>query len=282
MTGPYVLETIVCPYCSSDQHQPWAEEAGFKVVRCGGCRLLYCNPRPSLAAISMAVRTGVHSAEAHHLDVRAHRVAGKVRYYRRALRSLFADIWDRRQPISWLDVGSGYGEVLEAVSALAPAGSSLEGLEPMAAKAARARARGLTIVEDYLRPEHPEVDIMSLVDVFSHIPSFSSFLSDVRSVLTPGGALFVETGNLADLDGREMFPGELGLPDHLVFTGEKQLEGYLNQAGFEVVRVERRRIDGIVNLPKNLVKRALGRPAALTVPYTSKYRSLLVRARLRH
>ena len=77
------------------------------------------------------------------------------------------------------------------------------------------------------------------------------------------------------------FPGELGLPDHLVFAGEKQLQGFLTQAGFEVLRVERQRIDGVVNLAKNVVKKLLGRPAALGVPYTSKYRSLLVRARLR-
>ena len=173
------------------------------------------------------------------------------------------------------------GEVLEAVSALAPAGSRLEGLEPMKPKADQARARGLTIVEDYLRPEHPKVDFISVVDVFSHIPSFSSFLADVRRVLTPGGGIFVETGNLADLDRREEFPGELGLPDHLVFAGEKQLQGFLTQAGFEVLRVERQRIDGVVNLAKNVVKKLLGRPAALGVPYTSKYRSLLVRARLR-
>jgi len=281
MNAPYVLEAISCPYCGSDRHHRWAEELGFTAVRCESCALIYCNPRPPMAAISSAVRTGVHSAEAHHLNVRARRVGRRVRYYRRALGSLFADIWERRRPISWLDVGAGYGEVLEAVSALAPAGSHLEGLEPMKPKADQARARGLTIVEDYLRPEHAKVDIISVVDVFSHIPSFSSFLGDVRSVLTPGGGLFVETGNLADLDSRDEFPSELGLPDHLVFTGEKQLRGFLDQAGFDVLRVERRRVDGVANLGKNLIKKLIGRPAAVAVPYTSSYRSLLVRARLR-
>ena len=259
----------------------WADERGFVAVRCQACSLIYCNPRPSLAAINSAVRTGVHGVEAHRLDVRARRTGAKVRYYRRAFRSLFDDLWRRGRPISWLDVGAGYGEVLEAVTALAPAGSHVEGLEPMKPKADVARRRGFTIVEDYLRPEHAKVDVVSVVDVFSHIPSFSGFLADVRRVLLPGGEIFVETGNLADLERRDEFPGELGLPDHLVFSGERQLLGYLDRAGFEVVRIERRRIDGVVNMAKNAVKTLMRRPVVLDFPYTSRYRQLQVRARLR-
>jgi len=180
-----------------------------------------------------------------------------------------------------VDVGAGYGELLEAVTALAPLGSRIEGVEPMKLKADRARQRGLTITEDYLRPEHPRVDFISAVNVFSHLPSFSRFLDDVRSVLNGGGEVFVETGNLADLESRTEFPGELGLPDHLVFAGEKHLVGYLDQAGFDVLRIERCRIDGVVNLTKNVVKKVIGRPAGLALPYTSKYRQLLIRARLR-
>lgn len=287
MTGPAsvnrpdVLETIPCPYCGSERHRQWAEEAGFTAVRCEECALIYCNPRLSLAAINSAVRTGIHGEEADRLNVRARRVGRKVRFYQRVLGALFADVWARGRPIAWLDIGAGYGEIMEAVTTLAPAGSRVEGLEPMKAKADAARARGLAVVEDYLRPNHPKVDVVSAIDVFSHIPDFSSFLADVRGVLTPGGEIFVETGNLADLDHRGEFPGELGLPDHLVFAGEPHLRGYLDRAGFEVLRVEPRRVDGVVNLVKNVVKMLIGRPAAFGLPYASKYRQLMVRARLR-
>ena len=85
---------------------------------------------------------------------------------------------------------------------------------------------------------------------------------------------------MADLEARSEFPGELGLPDHLVFAGERHIVGYLSRAGFEIVRIERERIDGWLNLAKNVAKLALGRPAALAVPYRSAYRQLRVRARL--
>jgi cyclopropane fatty-acyl-phospholipid synthase-like methyltransferase len=144
-----------------------------------------------------------------------------------------------------------------------------------------ARARGLSVTEAYLSPSHSKVDYISAIDVFSHIPDFRGFLSDVRQVLNQHGELFLETGNLADVQDRKDFPSELGLPDHLVFAGERHLSGFLKQAGFDVRCIRRRRIDGFTTLLKNGAKKLLGRPAQLTVPYLSKYRQIQIRARLR-
>lgn len=275
------LESVPCPYCRSDRHVHWANENGFAAVRCLECGLLYCNPRPSVELIDSAVRTGAHGPEAQGLVVTARRIGAKVGRYRGVFSAMFGDLWRAGQPVSWLDVGAGYGEILEAVTALAPTGSRITGLEPMLPKAEAARARGLHIVQDYLRPGHPRVQVISLVDVFSHIPDFGQLLQDVRETLEPGGQVFIETGNLADLDRREQFPYELGLPDHLVFAGEKHLLGYLDRAGFDIVEIRRWRIDGLVNLAKNVVKRLIGRPAAFGLPYTSAYRQIQIRARLR-
>jgi SAM-dependent methyltransferase len=281
MSSPVRLEHVPCPYCGSTRHTAWARELGFTAVRCADCAFLYCNPRPAAALIDAAVRTGAHGPEAQGLVVTARRLGGKVRRYRRVFGEMFDDVWRTGRPVSWLDVGAGYGEVLEAVCALAPAGSRVCGLEPMHPKAASARARGLTIIEDYLRPGQHKAQVISVVDVFSHIPDFGTFLLDVCATLEPGGELFLETGNLADLQQREEFPYELGLPDHLVFAGERHLTGYLERAGFEIVRIRRWRIDGLVNLAKNVVKKLIGRPAAFGIPYTSRYRQIQLRARLR-
>lgn len=280
-TDGAILESIACPYCRGTKDALWAEERGFRVVRCASCNLIYVNPRPSLGAIELAVRTGAHGAAAPGLEVTARRIPGKVRRYEKVLAGLFSDLWAGTTPIAWLDVGAGYGELLEAVSKLAPPGSRLEGLEPMRPKALAARQRGLTVIEDYLRPTHPKVQVISFVDVFSHVPDFRAFLADVRAVLEPGGEIFMETGNLADMEDRRQFPDELGVPDHLVFAGEEQLRGYLEDAGFEIAGVVRHRIDGAVNFAKIIVKKILGRPAHLRLPYTSRYRQLLIRARSR-
>ncbi len=233
-----------------------------------------------MAAIDSAVRTGAHGAEVDGLAVAARRVSRKVSHYEHVLGRLFGDVWQRNEPVTWVDVGAGYGELLEAVSRLAPAGSRIEGLEPMRPKATAARGRGLLVTEDYLRPTHAQVQFISFVDVFSHLPDFRAFLADVRYVLLPGGEIFMETGNLADAEDRSEFAGELGVPDHLVFAGERHIRGYLEESGLDVVRIERQRADGLVNSAKCVAKALLGRPTQLRIPYTSRYRQLLIRARL--
>lgn len=274
------VEQIACPLCGGRQHTPWAQENGFAAVTCVGCGLIYVNPRPVSARIDDAVRTGAHSEDLH-LDVRAHRVPGKIRMYQRLIGSLFDDVMSAGRPIRWLDVGAGYGEVVEAVQGIAPAGSRVEGLEPMAPKAQAARALGLRVQEAYLRDLQDRYDFVSAINVFSHVPDFRGFLQEIRSVLDPGGEVLIETGNASDIGARSNFPDQLMLPDHLVFAGEAQMKRFLVEGGFEIVATHRLRIDGPVHFLKTVVKRLLGRPVVVALPYTSPSRTLLFRARLR-
>lgn len=279
MTAPANLVPIACPYCESSRSTPWGEERGFHVVRCADCAFLFMNPSLDRADISKAVETGFH-AEAEGMDVRAHRHEGKVRQYRALFADLCSDMWRDGAPVHWLDVGAGYGEIVEAVFQLAPAESVVEGLEPMGPKAADARSRGLRITQDYLRPGHPPVDVISSIDVFSHVPDYRAFLRDVAGALKPGGRVIIETGNLADVSTRGEFPFELGLPDHLTFAGKAHLVGLLQETGFEVERIVEKRVDTALALVKSVAKKLIGRPGKLRVPYTSDYRQLVVRARL--
>lgn len=279
--SPRAIADSSCPHCGVTDPRRWAEERGYVVARCGACGFLYLNPMPAPENVDVAVRTGMHTDAEGKLDVRGARMAKKVTLYERVFGDLFSDVWRQGTPIHWLDVGAGYGEVVEAVGRLAPSGSTVEGVEPMVAKAKDAAARGLTMTNDYLRRDHAKVDIVSSIDVFSHIPDYRSFVDDVRSVLKPHGEFVIETGNVADLNRRDQFPFELGLPDHLAFAGKRHITAMLEQAGFEIVAITERRVDDLVNLAKSLVKLTIGRPAVLGIPYRSQYRQLIVRARLR-
>jgi 2-polyprenyl-3-methyl-5-hydroxy-6-metoxy-1,4-benzoquinol methylase len=230
--------------------------------------------------IGEAVRSGAHSAEAGHLNVVARRVPGKVTRYRKIISRMFADVTRKQQPISWLDVGAGFGEVVEAVSRWAPAGSRIDGLEPMKPKVAAARARGLNISEGYLGDIRQRYGFVSIINVFSHVPDFRQFLADVRNVMAPGAEILLETGNAADVGDRRHFPGELVLPDHLVFAGVRHVCRYLQESGFEIIQIRSLRIDGLVHFLKSVVKRIMGRAVPLSLPYTSPARTILVRARL--
>ncbi|MBT9463740.1 class I SAM-dependent methyltransferase [Hydrogenophaga sp.] len=274
-------EAINCPCCGTSANTPWSNELGFTVVRCMQCRLLYVNPILKPSYIDAAVREGAHSIEGRKLDVRSRRIPRKIHRYQTELKGMFSDLWQSGKAICWVDVGAGYGETLEAVRGLAPLGSSIVGVEPMQYKAEMARKQGLEVQNSYLEPNIFKADVISMVDIFSHIPNFHSFLQIVIKNLKPGGEIFLETGNLADLSLRREFPNELGLPDHLVFAGESQLRRYLIEAGFDVIQIKKQRIDGFLSSFKSIVKKLLGRPVVLGVPYSSHYRQLLIRARLR-
>ena len=273
-------EMITCPLCRQSAGRLWAEENGFRAEKCGKCGFVYVNPRPVEELISEAVQTGVHSNVRGGHNVVNRRLAKKVSQYRSLLAGLFEDVWRGTSEISWLDIGAGYGEVVEAVQSLAPDGSRIVGIEPMKPKAEHAQSMGLDIRNCYLSDVEERFEYVSLVNVFSHIPDFHHFLQQLKRVLAVNGELFLETGNIGDLSSSHLVPTELDLPDHLVFAGEQNIHQFLDDAGFRVIEVKRIRKDGVIAVAKNVLKKILGRKVAITLPYTSDYRTLLFRARL--
>ena len=275
-------EEIPCPLCGQrDNYLPWAEENGYSAVKCQDCGLVYVNPRPSAELISDAVKTGVHREVDSNRTAIVRRVPRNITLYREILSKMFADVWSGGSPITWLDIGAGYGEVVEAIDSLAPANSKIEGIEPMTPKVNSCKERGLRVREAYLNDVSVRYDYVSLVNVFSHIPDFKDFLLEIKRILKPGGGFFLETGNIGDLATVKEVPTELDLPDHLVFAGEKQIEKFLTESGFDVVQTLRRRKDTVFNAIKNVAKKLLGRNVTLSIPYTSPYRTLLIRAQLK-
>jgi len=279
-TSHIEAEYIHCPLCNDDRTTDWGKENGFACVRCVRCGFLYVNPRPIAKSIDRGVQMGMHQSEQTNLNVIGSRKAWKVRTFKNVVRDLYPELHRLTTPIRWLDVGAGFGELVEAIRDCAPAGSVCEGIEPMIPKAEDARRRGLPIQTLYMQDVKEKYDIVSLIDVFSHIPDFHSFLADVKKLLNPGGEVFLKTGNIADLKSREHFPGPLTLPDHLTFGGERHVHRFLTEAGFEIVSTRAYRIDGWIYSLRNCAKWILRRPVCLSLPYTSDTRILYVRARL--
>ncbi len=225
------------------------------------------------------MKTGVHEDVEDGVPVIGRRAKASVAHYKNIIKFMFFDLLESKKPISWLDVGAGYGEFVEAISSIAPQWQ-IEGLEPMKHKADAAKKRGLNIKEIYLSSVKERYDVLSIINVFSHIPDFNIFLEDIKRVLKKNGELFLETGNAGDLISYREVPNQLNLPDHLVFAGTKNLIEFLNNAGFSVVYIKKMRVDGLILFLKNVVKKLIGRKITLAIPYTSRYRTLLIRAKL--
>lgn len=226
------VEHVSCYVCGSSDSRLWARESGWTAVRCGGCGLVYVDPRPALETISRATETGAHAGGVDRYRPK------KVAFYRDRLANLYEPGYFRTLRGRWLDIGCGYGEFLEALSAASRGALELSGREPNRVKAASARARGLDV-------RGLDGDLggapfrgISLLNVLGHLPDPPSLLRRLRAALAPDGELLLETGNWAELERAEI-PDRLNLPDHLSFASEALVRRVLETAGFSVVRVGR-------------------------------------------
>lgn len=251
VTSPPVLESVACYVCGSSHSSPWAVENGFAAVRCRDCRLVYVNPRPTRESISLAAQSGLHEGAAT-IDETGQRDAGKVSTYQKRLRALF-EAPELASGGRWLDIGCGFGELLEALQLESAGKLVLAGSEPNARKAAAARARGLDVTFRDLERETPGYDFISLLNVFSHLPDPPELLRRLRGLLGARGQLLLQTGNWAELE-RSAIPDRLHLPDHLSFGSEALLRRLLVDAGFSV--------EGVLRLPMfrpGLLQRVFGK-----------------------
>lgn len=267
-----------CPLCRTPEAWDWGHENGFTAVKCVSCGLVYVSPRPADSEISDATRTGQHRHEAGALSVVYTPSRRKLaRYRQRMTRVLDGELG--LDPVSWLDIGAGFGELVEALGDVLPAGSQIRGIEPMAVKAAHARARGLPVGSETLEEVVENFDFVSIINVFSHLPDPGEFLQGIRRLVRPGGTLVVVTGNGGDLESAAEYPDRLDLPDHLVFAGQTQLDAFLMEAGFETYRRDLVRLDTASWAAKAAVKRLMGQPVPLVMPYQSRFRDMCFLAR---
>jgi SAM-dependent methyltransferase len=232
---------VACYNCGCEEGTFYAEENGFTLRRCVQCGLLLLADRPSDDQISQAHKQGKHTG-LKQLDVTGKFAAGKIPRYISILRELFGD----RLPVGtkWLDVGCGHGELLVAIQTCYPGQVSVRGTEPNAQKRASALKRGLDVDYFDLESHNERYDVISLLNVYSHLPDPPRFLQSLSALLRPGGELLIETGDSAHLAPDEHHR-PFYLPDHLSFASEAIVVGILERIGFRVVGVRKYPFGGL-------------------------------------
>lgn len=253
------------------------------MVKCQQCGLLFVNPRPALSEIDEAARTGMHRFGDKALNVIGAFSRRKVRFYVQRLKDVVpAETW-RDPNLSWVDIGAGYGEMTGAVKEMAAKGARVQGIEPCEPKVRVAQKLGLPVDTTPLSQVTDRFTHVSLINVFSHLPDPVEFLRQLAELLVPSGKLLLVTGNAADIS-RDEYPGNLYLPDHLIFGGEESIKAVLEKAGFEVIvartYADMTTMDGpLVTTMKNGIRRIMGKPVLpLRLPKGSRFRSLWIYA----
>lgn len=263
---------VNCYNCGSDQNSFYASENGFILVKCSDCGLLYVTPRPRNDEIHRAHQYGIHQGESALNMTGAYSVA-RSRAYRNILKDLYkTELTQERR--TWLDIGCGHGEFLTALIEFSDQVRA-KGLEPNVHKQESAQSRGLDVTYFDIKSHKQKYDVVSLLNVYSHLPNPPEFFASCRNLLNSGGELLLQTGDAAHLSADEMYRPML-LPDHLSFASKEIVSSILKRCGFGIVTVCKYPVVpfSLIRIIKEFAKFALpNRTCAFKYVLNPKYRT---------
>ncbi len=136
-----------------------------------------------------------------------------------------------------LEVGCSLGYFMDK---LIEAGFQTEGLEPSKDAVLLGRKRGLTIHKGYLEKNaltKASYDVVILNHVMEHVKDLQKACESIRSLLRPGGIVFIESPNFGSIEGqffksswRYLYPTE-----HYSQFSPSSLQTLLSKNGFTVL-----------------------------------------------
>jgi SAM-dependent methyltransferase len=237
------LEYATCPFCDNDQYKEIYKERGaLGIVRCLSCGLLYVNPRlkdpekvywGDVDKYFKEARMIFEGNAKHHRDPN----------YTADLRLIY-----KYQPVGkFLDIGANMGFFLRKARAWQ---WDLYGVEPSPSLSEMARRYfDLHVKTSFLENagfEDNFFDVVTMTDVFEHIPQPGRILSQIHKVLKPGGILFIKVPNglfnlckfyLAKIMGKLGDYDIFDSYEHLVHYSDRTLRQMLNKYGFKVIKM---------------------------------------------
>jgi SAM-dependent methyltransferase len=231
----------VCPICGKSPVLPLfratSPEAGdgpeFLLVRCQTCGLVRIDPPPSAAQLAAAYEDQYSPATA---------ATGASLFAQWRARLFLAARKRRIERVArgrrLLDVGCGTGDFLNVMH---EAGWEVAGVEPNA-EARRQAPVSLRqrIVDDLDAVPGAPFDVITLWHVLEHLPSPAADIEKVKTLLRPGGVLFIAVPNFASweaaIGGTRWF--HLDLPRHLYHFTPGTLSRLLDDHGFTVERID--------------------------------------------
>lgn len=251
--GP--LEDAPCPLCGSSHSRPIAVNSvfgeDFRVVRCRHCHLLRTNPRPTVEWKEQFYNPKYNGyMEAHNRDFVYLPSPNREPVYRLILTFL-----KERFPSGarTLDVGCATGDFVKMA---AEYGFDAWGCDYSQAVVSRGhRQHKLQIVHGQVENipfDDESFDVVTLLQLFEHLPDPLTALREVRRVLRPSGLIFLETPNYLPYYYLERYlkvlvplyckiTGRVDLPwlpfEHLCHWTSQTIVAALAKAGFRQCRM---------------------------------------------
>jgi SAM-dependent methyltransferase len=219
---------FMCVACGGVTADVSRTQNGWRVVRCTGCGLLATWPRPAAATLKE-----IYVSD-EYFDTRSMREASLEPWLAR-LDEILAALPPGARPM--LDFGAGPGHLVNAAT---HRGVAMEGVEP--SRRARDLAHELYGIE--LRPSLPgpggvTVGAVTALHVLEHVPDPVGDLRRLKSLVAPGGVIFIEVPHAGALEMR--VPSRrrviLDVPAHLHHFTPEALNEVVTRAGWKVLDV---------------------------------------------
>ncbi|MFC1692918.1 class I SAM-dependent methyltransferase [Candidatus Latescibacterota bacterium] len=229
------MQIPICPLCKSEDNEECFSERGYKVLVCNNCDLFFINPYPTDGDHIHERVSGYTCDEIEILDPANHYHA-EIQTYKRLFPIIAAECESAR---TILDVGCGTGHLLERLSIypeLYKIGIELNSKRAEIARKVSNCEIFQVPVEEFTSEK--KFDVITMINVLSHIPSFDSLFYSIRSLISENGKLVIKVGEMKkDVKKRDIF--DWGIPDHLHFLGLKTVDFISRKYGFNVIKHSR-------------------------------------------
>lgn len=229
-------EETRCNLCGGADRDKLDDELGFGIWQCRDCGLVYVSPQPCAEELPRFYEEMYPDADEATVAARGF---GWVERH-------IAAIVARRKPKGgrFLEVGCGYGALLEALSTQPLELHGLE-LSETAAAYARARVPAASIqtgpIEDAAFPP-ASFNVIALIAVLEHVKDPRAVLERLAALLAPGGLLIVQVPYPRPyITLKRIFPRlpvSFEAPRHLYGFSPATLERYFREAGLTAIRTE--------------------------------------------
>ena len=222
-----------CNFCGKSNTRPYLRCKGYTFVKCGGCGLVYQNPRPESSLVPLRYGDDYFTYEKENDE-------NFFQLMLKGLQDVEFDIIEERFTAGgrFLDVGCATGMLLEHMK---KRGWEEKGVE-ICAPAARCgrETRGVDIFEGTLEQAHfpdSHFHVVHSSHVVEHLEDPLAFFSEIRRILKPHGFMVLTTPNIRSFQAGWYRTGwRSAIADHLYLFTRKTITMYLRRTGFKPLR----------------------------------------------
>ncbi len=233
---------LSCVACGHEQSTFQFEKDGFAYACCDDCSTLYQTPRPAIEVFENFYRNSESSR--YWADVFFPSVAEirREKIFRPRVERLLGLCEQRGLDVQRLiDIGAGYGIFLDEWKNRFPDVEAVA-VEPSVSLAKECRAKGFKVKEciaENVTGLENFADLAVCFEVLEHVDDPLEFVKVLKSMVRPGGYVFVSTLCIDGFDLKTLWEksSQISPPHHINFLSVRGLELLFEHAGLEDVEI---------------------------------------------